>query len=757
MSDVSERLAAAFADRYRIERELGAGGMATVYLAQDRKHRRRVAIKVLRPEIAAAIGAERFLREITTTANLHHPHILALYDSGESAGFLYYVMPFVEGESLRDRLTREKQLPLDDALQISRDVADALSYAHSRGVIHRDIKPENILLESGHAVVADFGIAKAVSAAGGETLTQAGMAIGTPAYMSPEQAAGAESLDGRSDLYSLACVLYEMLAGQPPFTGPTVESLIHQHISVDPRPITNLRPAVPPEIAGTLARALAKTPADRFNPVAQFGEALLQSTSRPRRGEEPAPGDRPSVAVLPFVNMSAEADNEYFSDGVTEEIISALSKLEGLRVASRTSAFAFKGKATDIRSVGAALNVSTVLEGSVRKAGTRVRVTAQLIRVADDDHLWSDRFDSDLEDIFAVQDRIAQSIVDVLRVKLLDAEAEAIVSPGTQNVAAYEHYLRGRYYWNKRDEQDLRRGIQHFEQAIAIDPRYALAHVGLADSYNILGFYDLMPPREAFSRAKQAASTALALDDRLAAAHASLAYVLFYHDWNAAAAETTFRRAIELDPRYAIAHQWYSNCLDQLRRFAEAEREWHVALELEPLSLIINAGIGWHHYFAREFEQAVAALQRTLELDPTFVPGNVWLGQALAELGRFEAAIAALQEAVRSSQESPSTVAGLARGYALAGDAAMARRLLEQLLQLEGRRYLPSYEIAVVHLALGETDEAFRRLERAFDDRAHSLAFLGTDPRLDPVRDDSRYRDLQHRVAFGMGDDGALG
>ncbi len=753
MSDVAERLAAALADRYRIERQLGAGGMATVYLAQDRKHQRRVAIKVLRPEIAAAIGAERFLREITTTANLHHPHILALYDSGESGDFLYYVMPFVEGESLRDRLTREKQLPLDDALQISREVADALSYAHSRGVIHRDIKPENILLESGHALVADFGIAKAVSAAGGETLTQAGMAIGTPPYMSPEQAAGAETLDGRSDLYSLACVLYEMLAGQPPFTGPTVESVIHQHISVDPRPITNLRPAVPPEIAGALARALAKTPADRFNPVAQFGEALLQSTRRPRRGEEPAPGDRPSVAVLPFVNMSAEADNEYFSDGVTEEIISALSKLEGLRVASRTSAFAFKGAATGIRSVGAALNVSTVLEGSVRKAGKRVRVTAQLIRVADDDHLWSDRFDSDLEDIFAVQDRIAQAIVEVLRVKLLDAEAEAIVSPGTQNVTAYEHYLRGRYYWNKRDEQDLRRGIQHFEQAIAIDPRYALAHVGLADSYNILGFYDLMPPREAFSRAKQAASTALELDDRLAAAHASLAYVLFYHDWNAAAAETTFQRAIDLDPRYASAHQFYANFLDQLGRFADAEREWHVALELEPLSLIINAGIGWHHYFAREYEQAVAVLQRALELDPTFVPGNVWLGQALAHLGRFEAAVVALQNAVRTSQESPSTVAELARGYALAGDAATARGLLERLLQLEAERYLPSYEIAGIHLALGETDAAFRRLDRAFDDRSHSLAFLGTDPRLDPVRDDSRYRDLQRRVAFGMGDD----
>jgi serine/threonine protein kinase/tetratricopeptide (TPR) repeat protein len=744
-----ERLKASLADRYAIERELGAGGMATVYLARDRKHQRGVAIKVLRPELAAAIGAERFLREITTTANLHHPHILALYDSGEADGFLYYVMPFVEGESLRDRLTREKQLPLEDALRIAREVADALSYAHSRGVIHRDIKPENILLESGHAVVADFGIAKAVSAAGGETLTRTGTAIGTPQYMSPEQAAGDEAVDGRSDLYSLACVLYEMLAGQPPFTGPTVESVIHQHIAVDPRPITTLRPAVPPEIAGTLARALAKTPADRFNPVAQFGEALTQTTGRAGRADQPAAGDRPSVAVLPFVNMSPEPDNESFSDGVTEEIISALSRLQGLRVASRTSAFAFKGKATDIRTVGAALNVSTVLEGSVRKAGKRVRVTAQLIRVSDDDHLWSDRFDSDLEDIFGVQDRIAQSIAEVLRVKLLDIDAAAIVAPGTQNVAAYEHYLKGRYHWNKRDHQDVLRGIRHFEQAIEIDPRYALAHVGLADSYNILAFYDLMPPAEAFSRAKAAATTALQLDDRLAAAHASLAYVLFYHDWNWPAAEVTFRRAIELEPRYAIAHQWYSNCLDQLGRFAEAEREWHTALELDPLSLIINAGIGWHHYFAREFERAVAALQRALELDPTFVPGNVWLGQALTELGQFAPAVAALQDAARSSQESPSTLAELARGLALAGDPGSARQLLGRLLQLETERYIPSYEVAGIHLALGEINEVFRRLERALEDRAHSMAFLGVDPRFDPVRDDPRYQALRRRVGIG--------
>src|SRR5215467_680219 len=298
MSDAVASLSAALADRYRIERELGAGGMATVYLAQDVKHQRRVAIKVLRPELAAAIGADRFLREITTTASLRHPHILPLYDSGAAGETLFYVMPFVDGESLRGRLGREKQLPLDDALQIAREVADALSYAHARGVVHRDIKPENIMLEAGHAVVTDFGIAKAVSGAGGETLTQTGMAIGTPSYMSPEQAAGDGELDGRSDLYALGCVLYEMLAGQPPFTGPTVESVVHQHLVADPRPISLLRPAVPAGVVAALQRALAKAPADRFNPVALFSEAIRPGASAPTPATVPSDPAHRSRAVV---------------------------------------------------------------------------------------------------------------------------------------------------------------------------------------------------------------------------------------------------------------------------------------------------------------------------------------------------------------------------------------------------------------------------------------------------------------------------
>ena len=748
MTDI-ERLAAALAGRYRIDRELGAGGMATVYLAEDVKHRRQVAVKVLRPQLAAAVGADRFLREIEIAASLHHPHILPLYDSGEADGFLFYVMPFVEGESLRQRLDREKQLPLDDALHIAREVADALSFAHSRGVVHRDVKPENILLESGHAVVADFGIARALSMAGGESLTETGMLIGTPRYMSPEQAGGAAEIDGRSDLYSLGCTLFEMLAGQPPFTGPSPEAVIRQHLAADPPPVTNYRPAVPRHLAGTIARALAKAPADRFNPVAQFGEALLESRERSSVARAAsADADRPSVAVLPFVNMSPDSDNEYFSDGMTEEIINALSRLEGLRVASRTSAFAFKGKGADLATVGERLNVGTVLEGSVRKAGNRVRVTAQLIRIADDDHLWSDRFDSALEDIFAVQDRIAQAIVDVLRVKLLGDKA-AFVAPGTKDVRAYELYLKGRYFWNKRDERDVRRGITHFEEAVASDATYALAHVGLADSYNILGFYDLIPPREAFSRAKAAAARALDLDPDLAEAHTSLGYARFYHDWDWEGAEAAYRRAIALKPGYATAHQFYANALDLLGRVDEAEREWQRSLELDPLALIINAGLGWHLYFAGRFEPAVTALRRALEMDATFVPANVWLGLAYAQLGRPEESVAALADAVRHSENSPSTVAELARARALAGDTAGARELLAGLDARGAERYVPPYEVAGVHFALGDRDRGFDLLEQAFRDRSHSMAFMKVDPRFADLRDDRRYRDLLGRVGLG--------
>jgi serine/threonine-protein kinase len=720
--------------------------MATVYLALDLKHHRKVAIKVLRSELAAALGSERFLREIEISAQLHHPHILPLFDSGEIDGLLYYIMPFVQGETLRDRLNREHQLPIDDAVHIAREVADALSYAHSRQIVHRDIKPENIMLDSGHAMVADFGIARAVSVAGSGTLTQAGMALGTPAYMSPEQASGTSDIDGRSDLYSLGCVLFEMLTGRPPFTGTSVESIIVQHIAAEPQPVTNLRPAVSRELAGTIARALAKVPADRFNPVAQFAVALTTGGFAVSFTTAPAPAPKPSIAVLPFINLSADPENEYFSDGMTEEIINALSQVAGLRVASRTSAFAFKGKGVDIPRVGQALNVTNVLEGSVRKAGNRIRVTAQLIQVNQDDHLWSEKYDRELADVFEVQDQIAQSIVQVLRVKLMGTRETALVVPATENVQAYELYLKGRFFWNKRNEDGLRRGIALFTEAIRIDPRYALAHVGLADSYDILGFYDLMPPREAFGRARDSALAALALDPTLGEAYASLGYVQLHLDWNLPTAERTLRRAIELKPNHAQGHQWYGNMLAIAGRFGEAEQQYRKALELDPLAMILHAGLAWATYLSGDLDRAMVQLHRALEMDPTFVPANTWLGWAYMDKGDFPAAERALDTALRHSDNRPGIRAELARVYALSGARAKAEAILAELESEPGSRYVPPYEMASVAFALGNTERGFSLLEQAWEDRSHSMVYLPIDPRFRAVRDDPRFQAVLNRV-----------
>ena len=533
---------AALADRYTIERELGRGGMATVYLAQDRKHDRLVAVKVLKPELAASIGPARFLQEIKFAARLAHPHILPLHDSGEADGFLYYVMPFVDGESLRGLLEREKQLPLDEALEVTNAIADALEYAHRHDIVHRDIKPENILFEAGHAVLSDFGIARAITAAGGDKLTETGLAIGTPAYMSPEQASGDTQLDARSDVYSLACVLYEMLAGEPPFTGPTAQAILAKRFMEQAPELSRVRDTVPLGVSQAVRRALARVPADRFATASQFAEALAS-------GARMSPTPEKSIAVLPFANLSDDPGNEYFSDGMTEEIINALTQVPALRVAARTSSFAFKGKNVPIRRLSEELQVSTVLEGSVRKAGNRLRITAQLINAADGYHLWSERYDREMADTFAIQDEIATAIVDTLKVKLL-GEGASLVKRGTNDLEAYNLYIKGRHFWNQRS---LPKALDFFEQAIARDPNYARAHASVADAYAYLGHYGLMPTNLAARSADAAAERAVTLDDSLADAHVSLGITKLFFSLDFAGSERELRRAVALNPQHALA------------------------------------------------------------------------------------------------------------------------------------------------------------------------------------------------------------
>ncbi len=754
MSGLLGRLQVALAERYTINRELGRGGMATVYLAEDLKHRRLVALKVLSPDLGAALGKDRFLREIDIAARLTHPHILPLHDSGEADGLLYYVMPYVEGESLRGRLVHERQLPLEDALHITRQVADALDYAHSRDVVHRDIKPENILFQSGHAVVSDFGIARAIGVAGGGRVTGTGIAVGTPGYMSPEQTRGIAQLDGRSDLYSLGCVLYEMLAGDPPFTGWSAQAILaRQEFEPLPR-LRTVRDTVPEWLEQAVARALAKAPADRFATAAD----LIAALTKPRMiaVAEPAlppvraaPAVANSIAVLPFVNLSADPENEYFGDGMTEEIVNALSSVGSLRVAARTSSFAFKGATQDIRTIAEKLQVRTVLEGTVRRADTKLRVTAQLINAADGFHLWSATYEREMKDVFALQDEIARAIVSALKVKLTDEPGLVLVEPHTSKVDAYALYLKARYFWRRKSASGLRKGIEYFQQAIAVDPGYSLAYAGLADSYITLGYYSYLPPKDVFPPAKAAADAAIGIDDGLAEAHTARACVSLLYDWDWLDAERRFQRAIELKEGYPTAHFWYACYLWAVGRTADSCEEASRALALAPLSLVGHANLGWALYFGRRFDDAIAQCRKSLELDPRYLFTHTVLGQAYVAASRCDEAVSALESAVNLSGGLAFTTAALGHAYARAGKRRDARKVLETLKRRSDVEYVPPFCIALVYAGLGDKDQAFAWLDRACEERSHWVAYLKTWPLFDDLREDTRFGALLGRVGLG--------
>jgi eukaryotic-like serine/threonine-protein kinase len=661
MPDLLDRLKAALAERYTLQRELGRGGMATVYLAEDRKHERPVALKVLKPELAAVLGADRFLREVKTTAQLTHPHILPLHDSGNAAGFLYYVMPYVEGESLRDRLNREKQLPLGDALQISREVADALSYAHSHGVIHRDIKPENILLASGHAVVADFGIARAITAAGGEHLTETGLAVGTPAYMSPEQAAGSKDLDGRSDLYSLACVLYEMLAGEPPFTGATVESLVHQHLAVEPPSITGMRPAVPAQVAAALQRALAKTPADRFNPVALFTEALGAQASTvaatppsaaagaaPRRwswqrlalfgvaavvviagaiaaGRWLRPTSsgprhpRTAIAVLPFQNLSAGDANAYFAGGLHDELLTQLAKVAALSVRGRTSVMGYAGTTKPIKEIAAELAIGTLVEGSVQVVGEHLRVNVQLIDAATDEHLWAERFDRTLDDAFAIQSEVAQRIVAAVGAALSNAEQRGLAEAPTANAEAYRLYLQGREYWTRPGYlwQNWEVAQQLLERALALDSRFALAHAALSQVHGGMYWWRYDPSAARAASQRVEAEAALRLEPDLPEAHVALGLARYWGRRDYRGALDEFAIALERLPNDAMLWNRIGAVHRRLGNWNEVLAALEKATQLDPRSADLFYDLGGQTYeVMHRHADAVRAYDRALSLAP---------------------------------------------------------------------------------------------------------------------------------------------
>jgi serine/threonine protein kinase/tetratricopeptide (TPR) repeat protein len=722
-TDLLGQLGRALPDRYRLEREVGRGGMATVFLAHDTKHERDVAIKVLHPDLAATLGPERFLREIKVAARLNHPHIVPLHDSGQAGDLLYYVMPFVEGESLRAHMARVGPLPIEEAVEIARDVAAALDYAHRQQVVHRDIKPENVMMHEGEAMVTDFGIAKAVRAAGAEHITQTGVAIGTPAYMSPEQASGEREPDGRSDIYSLGCMLYEMLTGQPPFTGPTAQAMITKRFLEPPPSARSHRAAVPDDLNQALKKAMARQPDDRFETAALLSHSLTihagttPPETLPTTAAPTSPGTAKSIAVLPFVNMSADPENEYFTDGIAEEIINALSQVQALRVASRTSSFAFKGKNEDISGIGRHLKVSTVLEGSVRKSGNMLRVSAQLVDVTNGYQLWSERFDRKLEDVFAIQDEIASSIVRALRVVLNEQEKKAIGKIATADVEAYDYYLRGRQFFH----QFRRTGIQHarrmFERAIATDPKYVPAYAGAADCCSFLYMY-WDASKANLEGADAYSQQALALDAGRAEAHASRGLALSLRQ-NYEEAEREFATAIALNPNQFEAHYFFARCLFQQGKHEQAVHHYLEAGRVRPedyqTPYLVSSPLrrlGRKPEADAILRQAVKLAERHLELNPEDVRA-LYLGAAgLMEIGQREKALDWVGRALLLDPEDSGVL----------------------------------YNSACVYSLGGRLDDAFRLLDKAIDNGFGHREWLENDSDLDALRADSRFETLLKKL-----------
>jgi serine/threonine-protein kinase len=761
-----ELLQAALGERYELGAEVGRGASALVYRALDRRFGRPVAIKMLRPELGATLSAERFLLEIETAARLQHPHILPIYDAGEQGALLYFVMPLVDGESLRDRLAREGAMSWDDALRLVEQVSSALAYAHGQGVLHRDVKPENILLYQGHAMVADFGIAKVVASAE-STITMPGSGVGTPVYMSPEQAFGDSDIDGRADQYSLACVLFEMLEGRPPFTGETLMAILAQKSGGATRPLQQARDRVPRHVDEALQRAMSHEPAARYDTMREFTRALsaLSPRSAPSAASPAAaPGASPpaqgardsareaaqeprriapaSIAVLPFANIGADRDDEFLSDGLTEELIHALAGIHGLRVVGRTSAFAFKGRSVDAREAGAALGVSTVLDGSVRRSGTRLRLVAHLIDVETGFELWSERFDCSFTDVFDMQDDITRAIVGRLRVQLLGNAGRFVGAP-TQRMDAYQAYLRGRFEWNQRTAQGLQRARGYLEEAVALDPLFALAHTALADCFVTLAVYGVLAPDDAMQAAQTSASTALALQPGMAEALTAQASVraLHHHDWDGA--EALFRSAVIAAPSYPTTHHWRAmHAMVPRGLLEDAGVSLARALALDPLSPAVETSLGLLHHYRRDHGAAVAAFDALLVRHPQFTLALQFRGVALAAMGRSSEAIASLEELVARSQGHPEIVAALGVAYGQSGDVDRARAGLARLDQAAGARYISPVLAAQLLASVGALDEALDRLEAAMAVRAVDLPLITVRPVFDAMRSHPRFERL---------------
>jgi serine/threonine protein kinase len=774
-----------FAGRYQIIEELGKGGMGKVYKVFDSDIKEKVALKLLKPEIASDRETiERFSNELKYARKISHRNICRMYDLGKEAGNYFITMEYVSGEDLKSFIRRSRQLVVGTAIFIAKQVCEGLAEAHRLGVVHRDLKPGNIMIDrDGNAKIMDFGIARSISAKG---ITGAGVMIGTPEYMSPEQVEGKE-VDRRSDIYSLGIILYEMLTGQVPFEGDTPLAIAVKHKTEVPRDPKLVNAQIPEDLSQVVLKCLEKDKEKRYQSADELHSELkkiekgIPTTERvmtgrkpftskeitvkfslkkllipslvtvaliitaiiiiwrviPKKAATPAKSAKHSIAVLPFEDLSPTKDHEYLCDGIAETLINSLSNIKDLWIPARASSFSFKGRNLGIRQIGQQLGVDNLLEASVQVIGNRLRITPKIINVNDGSQIWSDQYDRQMEDVFAIQDEIAWEIVKALKITLLGEKEAPLIKSYTDNSEAYQAYLKGRFYWNKRTEEGMRKSIEYFEQAIEKDSSYALAYVGLADSYIVLGEFLFISAKEAFPKAKEAAAKAMEIDDSLGEAHNSLAAVKRDFDWDWKGAEKEHKRAIELSPSYATAHQWYGEFLTLMGRFDEGLKEIKRAQALDPLSLIINAVGGQFFCFARDYDKGIDQCNKTLEMDPDFRPAHIYLMMNYLGKGMY-------QEALREAQKTNNQVT-IASIYAMMNRKEEARRLLADILkhpqQIEA-------EIAEVYFRLGENEEGWKWLEKAYDERSYTLTWLKVHPRYDNIRSDPRFQAMLKKMGL---------
>jgi eukaryotic-like serine/threonine-protein kinase len=775
---------------YEIIQPIGSGGMGDVYRARDTRLDRDVAVKVL-PErfLRDAEARMRFDREAKAVAALSHPNILSIHDYGSTETFAYSVTELLEGQTLRKRLN-EGPLSWRKVVEIGAALADGLAAAHAKGIIHRDVKPENIFLtDDGRVKILDFGIAQLVRQenAGPEidpTLmatapmkTDPYSVVGTAGYMSPEQLRG-EQVDATTDIFSLGTVLYEMATGRAAFIRKTVIDSLSAILAETPDVHTASERMIPFELARVIQRCIEKNRSERFQSARDLAFALKAiGTSSSLSFEAPSRRKRRlilwgavaavailavlsfvlvrqvdidvkprgasarmirSIAILPFVNATGDRDAEYLSDGITETLINTLAQVPNLRVMSRTSVFHYKDKSPNPVSVGRDLRVSSVVIGRIESIGDRLVVSAELVDASDNALIWGNRYQVARADLFGVQQSIASEIARMLRLQLTGREQQLLTKRHTQDARAYELYLKGRFQWNKRNAEGLYKAIELFNQAIEIDPQYALAYAGLADCYNLLDIWAGLPTNETFPRAKAAAQRALAIDDDLAEAHTSLAYAIHTYEWDWPAAEREYQRAIALNPNYATARQWYAEFLTATGRFDEAAQQGKKALDLDPMSPIINAVVAFNSTMARRYDPAIEQGRRTTQLFPDFMPGHAYLGLALLESGKPREAITALEES-QKLQDIVVVQTWLIRAHRAAGEVAIAERLTKELERRGKREYLSPFYMAALYAHGGNRDRAFAELDRALSERTGAMVWIKVDPALDPLRADARF------------------